>query len=549
MMNVGTLVSAAIRPNSSLDPIASAFASEIRGGLHTATSSTDRNNIIFERREWGMMCYVINDNQTYQLKYDLQDKNIMNNNNWSVFSGSGGGGGGEWLDSVIAIQSVEPISPNDGDRYIIGQPPIGANWTSLPSNLVVQWNSTLSQWDQTFPTDETSVRVDNEDNAIYNYEGNWPTGQWYKERLGQVRDILLTTTNGADYTGLSNPPFSGYTPDLIFLTKFSGTNISGTVSVNINGLGAVQLKKPSSSGLIDTNPNDIIEDIIYSLTFDGTYFQINRPYKNDDIFSIKYYIEPTDYIVVPQYYQYWVYSDLEIAGNLVNYGHVIISNGSLILSGGTFSNYGSLSFVDFISGGFSASFNNSDTIEFTQSNDFFGLSVSAEVKPNSLLPLNLNTSTYSGPTSGYVLSTTDDGFFEWVPFPSVTLGTQSGLTFSSGDLQVLLDDSTIKINPGGEIFVSGNSVYQTGIPQPSNGNNSPTGITVSSSPLGYSTVKVFVNGQIQVLGTGSTDCYFYDGTGPVQLENISIGDELYWNGLISQWELSSNDLILIIYED
>jgi hypothetical protein len=31
-INVGTLVSSAIRPNDSLDPIASAFASEIKGG-------------------------------------------------------------------------------------------------------------------------------------------------------------------------------------------------------------------------------------------------------------------------------------------------------------------------------------------------------------------------------------------------------------------------------------------------------------------------------------------------------------------------------------
>jgi hypothetical protein len=43
--NVGTLVSAAIRPNDSLDPIASAFASEIKGGLHTATASGDRDRI------------------------------------------------------------------------------------------------------------------------------------------------------------------------------------------------------------------------------------------------------------------------------------------------------------------------------------------------------------------------------------------------------------------------------------------------------------------------------------------------------------------------
>ena len=93
--NVGTLVSAAIRPNDTLDPIASAFAREIMGGLHTATASGDRDAIIFERREWGMMCYLINDNKTYQLDYNYADTDIMNNSNWVEFSGSGGGGDSE----------------------------------------------------------------------------------------------------------------------------------------------------------------------------------------------------------------------------------------------------------------------------------------------------------------------------------------------------------------------------------------------------------------------------------------------------------------------
>jgi hypothetical protein len=80
--NVGTLVTAAIRPNDSNDPIASAFAYEIKGGLHTHTSTSERDAIIFERREWGMMCYVTNENKTYQLKYNYVDDDIMNNSNW-----------------------------------------------------------------------------------------------------------------------------------------------------------------------------------------------------------------------------------------------------------------------------------------------------------------------------------------------------------------------------------------------------------------------------------------------------------------------------------
>jgi hypothetical protein len=165
--NVGTLISAAIRPNDSLDPIASAYASEIKGGLHSVTTSSDRNSIIFERRDWGMMCYVQNDNKTYQLTYGYSNTDIMNNANWKEFSGSGGGGGNEWIDSVLSIENTEPVSPVDGDRYIIGPSPTGTNWSLLSSDLVVQWSSSLNTWEQTTPTEGMSVRVDNMNNIIY----------------------------------------------------------------------------------------------------------------------------------------------------------------------------------------------------------------------------------------------------------------------------------------------------------------------------------------------------------------------------------------------
>ena len=52
-----------------------------------------------------------------------------------------------------------------------------------------------------------------------------------------------------------------------------------------------------------------------------------------------------------QNYQYWVYSDLTIDGTLLNYGQVLIANGSMIMgASGSFQNYGSLGFVSFNTG-------------------------------------------------------------------------------------------------------------------------------------------------------------------------------------------------------
>ena len=86
--NIGTLITSAIRPNDTLDPIASAYANEIKGGLHGYATLAERDNLIVERREWGMLVVVYADNisnsnnKTYQLKYGYSNADILNNSNW-----------------------------------------------------------------------------------------------------------------------------------------------------------------------------------------------------------------------------------------------------------------------------------------------------------------------------------------------------------------------------------------------------------------------------------------------------------------------------------
>jgi hypothetical protein len=534
--NVGTLVSASIRPNDSLDPIASAFASELKGGLHSATASTNRDATIFERREWGMLCYVINDNKTYQLTYNYSDTNIMNNSNWVEFSGSGGSGGGEWIDSVLSILLTEPLTPSSGDRYMVGTDPgdivVGTNWSSLSPGFVAEWNSGLSSWDITTPTDGMSTRVDDEDNSIYRYEtdgglNDYPNGIWVKEKSGQVRSIDANFTGGFSYSTTSTPEFSSYIKDMLFLTKFDTVNSGNTASLNINGLGNVLIKKSTIGGIANLNPFDIKTDIVYSLVYDGVYFQLNKP-SNDDLFNIKYYIEPTDYIVVPQYYQYWVYGDLTIDGWMENYGQVVIANGSLINSG-TFSNYGSLSFVSFAVGATATSYYDTDTIDISLDNTIFGPSVSAIVKDGSLTASHLNTGGNGGATAGYLLSVDSSGVFSWKDGSS---STSSGGVLSYSDKSYIMTSNT-------------------------NGDGSPTGLTISNTPIVNSYVGVFVNGQEFQVGFGSTNsvpCYFSNDGGltaktSTSPNNVVVGDELYWNGNFVGTDLYSTWRISLFYQE
>ena len=452
--NVGTLISAAIRPVDSDDPIASAHAKEIKGGLHTVSDTTARNAILFARREWGMMCYVVGDNKTYQLTYNYNSNSIMDNINWVEFVGSGGSGG-EWVDSLISIQNAPAPSPSNGDRFMVGSSPSGA-WISLQSGIIVQWDSVLSQWETTTPTDGMSLVIDDEDGAIYRYEtyGDtlpFPLGDWKKERVGQIRSITLTTLNGASYSATSNPTFNSYVNDMIFLATFNSTNTGNTVSLNINGLGQVQLKKPTMNGIVNFNPFDIETGLMYNVLYDGTFFQLNRAFANEDLFNVKYDISAGDNIIVPQGYQYWVYADLQISGSLINYGQVIIANGAVILTGGTFSNYGSLSLVNFASSGLTSSFNNSDTIEFITQNTILGLSISSIVKDNSLTASKLDTGTNGGATAGYLLSVDSSGQFLWSD-SSVSVSAGIGLTQNG---------LNIDVNTGTGITISSNAITIT----------------------------------------------------------------------------------------
>jgi hypothetical protein len=457
--NTGTLVTSAIRPNDSLDPIASAYAVEVKGGHHTYATLAERNAIILERREWGMLCTVYNDNispsnnKTYQLKYGAANTNIsnltLNNLNWVDSSISSGV---EWKDSVFSVNLNMPNTPNNGDRYLVGTKPTdtvsGTPWDSYGAGFIAEWSNLSSSWIITTPTNGMTVRVDNDDNTIYKYEGVYPSGSWQRERVGQVRSISSSTGDGSNYTALSEPDFV-YVQDMIFLSTFNSTNTGSLVYLNINSMGNIQVKKPSSVGLINFSSNDIKINIVYSLVFDGTYFQLSTPY-NSSTLNNKYYIEPSEYTVVPLYHQYWIYGDLTIAGTLVNYGQVIIANGGMIFQGtGAFNNFGQLSMfqLGLGSGGGSTSYYDSETIDITKDNTIFGASVSAVVKHNSLTASHFNTDNNGGATQGYVLSTDNTGDLIWQPSSSLSV-----IDYNTGDS---FSDVSSIIFRGGVVSIPG----------------------------------------------------------------------------------------------
>jgi len=135
-------------------------------------------------------------------------------------------------------------------------------------------------------------------------------------------------------------------------------------------------------------------------------------------------------------------------------------------------------------------------------------------------------------------------------------GTTTGLTFSVNDaIGVVVDGTTIQINGSGQLTsVSGVStpVYDRVNSFVTSGNDQSTGMFLSQTPNDYSRIQVYVNGQLQRLGNGITtnvDCYISSTPSISEnLANISSGQQLYWNGSFANFDLSTTDIIEIIYE-
>lgn len=430
--NIGTLVTAAIRPNDSLDLIASAFANEIKGGLHSVTSSTDRDAIITERREWGMLCSVINDNKTYKLKYGYSSTDITDNGNWHEFEGSGGGSS-EWVDSVLSVLVDEPLSPSNGDRYLVGTSPTdditGTNWSSeiIAGGVIAQWNDSGSTWLYTTPLNGMSVRVDNQYNSIYRYQGTYSYGTWYKEKESQVRYIYATSSNGIEYTSSSLPLFNDYDTEMIYVIKFSTTNTGNTMSLSINDLPTKMVKKTSGLSLLDVLVGDISTNYQYVATYNGVSFEL-KDLPNVEILNNKYYISSSETIIIPSNVQYFIYSGLTVSGTLNNSGEVIIVNGDLEIDGGTVSGSGLIEQVSFaqIDGlgqanylpRWKSNYLLSPTSSIYDDGDQVNiLSLTFSINSDFIIP--------NGASQGYVLTSDSDGNATWQKGITKFTATQS----------------------------------------------------------------------------------------------------------------------------
>jgi len=198
--NIGTLITAAIRPNDSLDLIASAYASEIKGGHHSVQSHSDMNAIYDVRRVEGMQCYVIDEGLTYIL--------------------SGGTTNANWTLSTVDWSQISNI-PTTLSGYGITDA-----WTT--GETITYLNNNYYTTAQTY----TQTEIDNILNGyetIVHAQGTYQTIIGMSEYYTSAQtDALLTNyyTSGETDTLLTNYSLTSHTHTLSGLTDVDLNNYS-----------------------------------------------------------------------------------------------------------------------------------------------------------------------------------------------------------------------------------------------------------------------------------------------------------------------------------
>ncbi|MCZ7893299.1 DUF2793 domain-containing protein [Agrobacterium salinitolerans] len=176
--------------------------------------------------------------------------------------------GRRWLAINSMTLSSAPGAPTVGDAYLV---PIGATgiWAGNVGKIAVWFGS---GWTYLTPTDGHGFSLP--DGRVFERIGGTyveklaldaQSGKWHYAVAGGTANALTATINPAPAT---------LTSGMTIRLKIANTN-TGAVTLNVNGLGAVSVKKADLSA---TEARDLLKDAIVDLTFDGTFWQISGSY-------------------------------------------------------------------------------------------------------------------------------------------------------------------------------------------------------------------------------------------------------------------------------
>lgn len=94
----------------------------------------------------------------------------------------------------------------------------------------------------------------------------------YTPDYSQSIEVVATTPD--NYLGIATPSITGYNTNTIYTINFDETNISSATTINIDGIGVLDLLVPTDSGLSYPVPSGITTGVTYFMVYDGTQMQL-----------------------------------------------------------------------------------------------------------------------------------------------------------------------------------------------------------------------------------------------------------------------------------
>lgn len=214
----------------------------------------------------------------------------------------------------------------------------------------------------------------------------------------------------------------------------------------------------------------------------------------------------------------------------------------------------------FTAGQVIAFFNDAWVLADASTADKLGRLVVESVTTNTFVAVQIGTITVAGwgltPGKFYIVAEATGGVAAGsiVPFVSAT---NPMFQYSNPVLQALTS-TTAHVLPwrpslGARPVAQGQEHTQSDlVPSASNGNGSPTGITLQYTPFADSSVQVYINGVAvtESYGNKTGDVYFSNDGGVTAraVADLEAGDELIWNSNVAGYEIGSSDRFDMVYE-
>jgi hypothetical protein len=210
--------------------------------------------------------------QTYWPTSAPSGNDIKNNNLPFAY----GVGSLEYISSGQKMTNL--ISDAFGTQYQAVPKDNSSNVISLLDNRdwIYQYNSGVYYQNNLTPTPTTPTTID-----VYYYIGSRLIAQSQNTQTNIRVSATGSTSVSSDiyFATYSTPSIATYSSNYLFLVDFNKTNLSATVSLNINGIGTSSVIKYTANGPVPLSPGDIIgatggtASQIYYLVYNNSVFE------------------------------------------------------------------------------------------------------------------------------------------------------------------------------------------------------------------------------------------------------------------------------------